>query len=69
MRLIDYAALFLIGAMLAAIAVLPRPHAPELQHQSPPPSVQELPDALVNAPADRLAGPDGHPLIDHSAGW
>lgn len=30
---------------------------------------QELPDTLVNAPPERLIGPDGHPLIDHGAGW
>jgi hypothetical protein len=30
---------------------------------------QELPDAVVNAPPDRTPGPDGHPLINHGAGW
>jgi hypothetical protein len=30
---------------------------------------QELPAAVVNAPADRLLGPDGELVIDHGDGW
>lgn len=33
------------------------------------PLIQELPDAVVNAPAERTLGPDGQPLIAHGAGW
>ena len=33
------------------------------------PDRQELPAEVVNAPAVRLVGPDGEPLLDHGAGW
>lgn len=45
-----------------AIWWLTREHAPA-------PEVQELPDHIVNAPARRVPGPDGQPLLDHGAGW
>jgi hypothetical protein len=34
-----------------------------------PPLIQEVPDAVVNAPAERIDGPDGHPLVAHGQGW
>jgi hypothetical protein len=33
------------------------------------PDRQELPDAVVNAPALRTIGPDGEPLLAHGEGW
>lgn len=33
------------------------------------PSVQGVPEHIVNAPARHARGPDGQPLLDHSAGW
>lgn len=37
--------------------------------RSPSPLAQEVPDAVVNAPAERIEGPDGHPLVAHGQGW
>jgi hypothetical protein len=33
------------------------------------PDIQELPDAVVNAPPVRTIGPDGEPLLAHGDGW
>lgn len=43
--------------------------APRSSWDTAPPLVQELPDAVVNAPPIRTIGPDGQPLLDHGAGW
>lgn len=37
--------------------------------QPEPQLSQSMPHDVVNAPAERVLGPDGHPLVDHGAGW
>jgi hypothetical protein len=72
MRFVDYFALFVIGALLAGVVASRRHASGENRHVqtlAAPSFVQELPDAVVNAPAQRLPGPDGYPLLDHSEGW
>jgi hypothetical protein len=47
-------------AVLRIAADPPQEHAPP---------IQELPDAVVNAPAERRAGPDGELILSHAQGW
>lgn len=69
MRLIDYACLGLIALSAAGIVALRASHAERPATIEQPAIVQELPDVLLNAPPQRLAGPDGSPLLDHATGW
>jgi len=69
LRFIDYACLAVIALSAAGIVALKATHAQRPAALEQQAIVQELPDAVLNAPPQRLAGPDGAPLIDHSAGW
>lgn len=57
------------GLVLAAAQQAPPDRLAPATPRAAPHLVQELPDSLVNGPAERIDGADGHPLVDHSAGW
>jgi hypothetical protein len=78
MRFADVSCFVVLVALAAGLVVAANQSAPPVEHSPAPqtfhgplahPLVQELPDSLVNGPAERSAGPDGFPLVDHSAGW
>jgi hypothetical protein len=74
MRFADASCFVVLVALAAGLVVAANQSAPPVEHSAGPrtfhaPLVQELPDSLVNGPAERTAGPDGFPLVDHSAGW
>lgn len=70
MRFADASCFVVLVALAAGLVIAANQAEPIAPARDPhPPLVQELPDSLVNGPAERIPGADGFPLVDHSAGW
>lgn len=74
MRFTDVSCFVVLAALAAGLVVAANQQEPTARTSRPAaapaqPLVQELPDSLVNGPAERIPGADGFPLVDHSAGW
>jgi hypothetical protein len=71
MRFADASCFVVLVALAAGLVIAANRTEPSTAPagDAQPPLVQELPDSLVNGPAERIRGADGYPLVDHSAGW